>query len=265
MRKIVLSTVFVSAIILLAGCVPKNEYFQSHESFKIDQTNNYILVNDFIDFVEDYYSPSTTKFVIDPKDDFSPFLAVMESRLREKGYGVGYAGMNSAAWLAWKIDRADENTIMVTYHIAESKYSKFYKMDHGKYIPFGTFTVFNEKEKITHSNKKEVVTLKQSLPENKDLPNNDMPLKTETTDAYSVYVKSNSYLHIREEASINSKIIGTLKKGAKIKATPVESKEKWGKLSSIDGCVSMRYLKKNGALECIQDVADREGSFNVSQ
>lgn len=236
------SCVLALSLFSLSGCVAKNEYFKSHESFKMDQTNNYILVNDFIDFVGDYYNPINTKFVIDPKDDFSPFLAVMETRLREKGYGVSYAGMNDAAWLAWKIDKADENTIMVTYHIADSKYTRFYKMTtYGKYVPVGTFTIFNEKAKI---NQKEPEPIAPTVEEPKPEPKPIVVMVDTPSEVWDVFVEQNSYLHIREKPTTKSKIIGTLKKSTQIETTTDEkSSKKWGKLSRMDGYISKRYLK----------------------
>lgn len=242
-KQLLISGILALSLLSMTGCATKNEYFKSHESFKMDQTNNYILVNDFIDFVGDYYNPTNTKFVIDPKDDFSPFLAVMETRLREKGYGVSYAGMNEAAWLAWKIDKADENTIMVTYHIADSKYTRFYKMTtYGKYVPIGTFTIFNEKAKI---NQKEPEPIAPIVEEPKPEPKPMVIVVDTPSEVWDVFVQQNSYLHIREKPTTKSKIIGTLKKSTKVETT-LDSKtnKKWGKLAKMDGYISKRYLKR---------------------
>lgn len=234
MRKLIPLAVLASAL-LLVGCAPKNDYFVSTENLKKDQTNNYILANDFIDFIDDYYNPSTTKFVIEPDNQFSQYLEIIESRLREKGYGVGYANMNEAAWLAWKIYKVDDETIMVTYHIADSKYSKSYKMVHGKYAPYGAFTIFNEKPKNPSPTK--------LIEKNNVQPITPAPIPSKPSDAYSVFVKSNSYLHIREKPSINSKIVGTLKRATKIEGDEKFTHGDWEKIHTMEGFVSKHYLK----------------------
>lgn len=239
-KQILISGLLAMALVGLSGCVGKEGYFQSHECLTMDQTNNFILANDFIDFIGDYYNPSTTKFVIDPKNDFSHYLAVIESRLREKGYGVSYSSMNEAAWLAWKINKINEDTISVTYHVSQSKFTRFYKMQHGKYVPIGSFTVFNEPTRI---NTKPPVEIEPIVEKPK------LEVKTivvdEPTDVWGVFVQQNSYLHIREEPTIKSKILGTLKRGTTV-ATEINTAKKkgWAKLSKVDGYIATRYLKQ---------------------
>lgn len=236
MRKLIPLAVLASAL-LFVGCAPKNDYFVSTENLKKDNVNNYILVNDFIDFIGNYYNPSVTKFVIEPANQFSPFLEIFESRLREKGYGVSYATMNEAAWLAWKITAVDDDTVLVTYHVQDSKYTKLYKKVHGKYTPVGTFTIFNPKAEINQKPdplpepKEEIVEHKIELP---PPPQNDV---------WETFVRSNSYLHIRQKPTIESKIVGTLKRATKIEADGNFTHKNWVKIDQMEGFVSKRYLK----------------------
>lgn len=228
----------VAALLSFSGCVGKNDYFKSHESFNMDQTNNYVLVNDFIEFAQEYYNPATTKFVIDPTNEFSHFLGVLETRLRERGYGVSYATMNDAPWLAWKIDKADEETIMVTYHIADSKYTRFYRLQHNKYVPIGTFTIFNEKAKLALQEPQSIQSI--VLEEPKEPMN---IIAKEPSSLWDISVNERSYLHIRKSPTIHSKILGTLKKGTNIKTIPNSNNAHWAKLSKMDGYVCKRYLQ----------------------
>lgn len=239
-KPLLQNLLLVAALLSFSGCTGKNEYFKSHESFKMDQTNNYILVNDFIEFAQEYYNPTSTKFVIDPTNEFSPFLGVLETRLREKGYGVSYATMNDAPWLAWKIDKADEETIMVTYHIADSKYTRFYRLKHNKYIPIGTFTVFNEKVKVSS---KEPQSIEPIVLENAPAQTPEIVIEKEAANMWDISVNERSYLHIRKSPTVHSKILGTLKKGTNIKTIRNSNNKHWAKLSKMDGYVCKRYLK----------------------
>lgn len=239
-RPLLQKLLLVAALLSFSGCVRKNDYFKSHESFKMDQTNNYVLVNDFIEFAQEYYNPTTTKFVIDPTNEFSPFLGVLEARLRERGYGVSYATMNNAPWLAWKIDKADEETIMVTYHIADSKYTRFYRLQHNKYVPIGTFTVFNEQPKLTS---KEPQPIEPIVFVDAPEKTHAIVIEKEAANMWDISVNERSYLHIRKSPTVHSKILGSLKKGTNIKTTRNSNNKHWAKLSKMDGYVCKRYLK----------------------
>lgn len=227
----------LTASLLTTGCAQKNGYFVSNEHFKQDNTSNYIIANDFVEFAGNYYNPVTTKFVIDPENKDSEFTKIFESRLREKGYGVGYATMNESAWLAWKISSIDEETLMVTYHIQDSKYTKLYKLSHGKYAPVGAFTIFNPKPNI--------VTPPIIYEEVKE-PIEEAPIVTvieEPNEVWETFVNTNSRLHIREMPTTNSKIIGTLQRGTKIEKDKTFENKKWVKIDNMNGYLSKRYLK----------------------
>jgi hypothetical protein len=227
----------MTATFLMTGCAQKEEgYFTSHDTFKQDDTNNFIIANDFVEFADDFYNPTTTKFVIDPLDKDSQFLKVFESRLREKGYGVGYANMNESAWLAWKITPIDNDTISVTYHIQDSKYTKMYKLSHGKYAPVGAFTIFNQKPSLNnpepvYAPQEPIIKVVEVV---KEIPPNDV---------WETFVSQNSYLHIRQNPTIKSKVVGTLKKGTKLEQDSSFDDKKWVKINQMDGYVAKRYLK----------------------
>lgn len=238
MKQIILSSLIASTF-LFSGCAQKvtNEYFMSNENFVQDETNNFILANDFIDFADDYYNPSTTKFVIDHENNASSFSRTIESRLREKGYGVGYANMNETAWLAWKITTVDENTIVATYHIQDSKFTKTYTKNHGKFAPVGSFSIFNEPKK------RAVPVVEELPPVEPVIELTPIAQKIKENDVWETFVNKASYLHIRKEPTIKSKVMGTLKKGTLIEVDSDFDNNKWMKIEAMDGYVAKRYLK----------------------
>lgn len=230
----------LAASLLMTGCVQKDGYFVSSEHFKQDDTNNFIIANDFIDFAGTYYNPTTTKFVIDPENKDSEFTKVFESRLREKGYGVAYATMNEAAWLAWKISSIDDDTVMVTYHIQDSKYTKLYKLSHGKYAPVGAFTIFNPKPNISIP---EIVYEEVKEEPIKEVKEEPKPIKKDPNEVWTTFVNSHSHLNIREKPTTRSKIVGTLSKSTEVEKDKSFENKYWMKIDSMYGYVFKKYMK----------------------
>lgn len=251
MKKYILLSAVAATLLMFTGCASKEVgYFESIavEQAEIDANATAPIAVDFMDFIACYHPAAVTTFLVDPVSKSSNFLSSMETQLRQRGYGMTYEkGVDVAIPLAWKADPIgkSKNRIRVTFNIGAGNVSRQYILntDNNLYYPLGMFTVHNLGKKyydeITEPEHSTIIM--QPIVEPVKLPP-EPPVKVGF-----VNVQPNSTLHIRKDATIQSKILGKVKPGSEIvyKTTVTNTKnEDWIKLEKgIKGYVAAQYVK----------------------
>lgn len=243
----------IAASLLFTGCAEKDVgYFKSIAVKQADFDANATapIAVDFMDFIAAYHPAAMTTFLIDPVSKSSNFLSSMETQLRQRGYGMTYdKGVETAIPLAWKADPigASKTRLRVTFNIGAGNVTRQYILnaDENVYVPIGMFTVRNlgtrYYDQVTEPEHQTIIMQPIVEPEPVKLPPEPV------TKNGVVDVQQNSNLHIRKEATTQSKILGKVKPGSEIVYKTVvtnDKKENWIKLEKgIKGYVSAQYVK----------------------
>mgnify|MGYP003587448951 CR=1 FL=1 len=144
MRSIYFTAIF--SFLFLFGCANSSSHFQSVINSKVDVNENttVVLATDFISFINKYYPPAKTTFLIDPIQKSSNFLKNMDNELRKNGYAVTFNKEDTVAIpLAWKVDFVTQNVVIVLFNVGESTLTRQYVFDAESkaYLPKTNYTI----------------------------------------------------------------------------------------------------------------------------
>ncbi len=128
----------------IVGCSNKQEYFNSNHDLKSQGKVSYtIIADDMFNFVSRYFRPNQTTFYIDTNALDKSFYNYLVNKFRTKGYAItDKSNIENLTFLSYKIQE-DNNIILVTYFIDESKISRAYIIKDNKISPAGEITAFN--------------------------------------------------------------------------------------------------------------------------
>ena len=219
--------------ILMNGCIQKTDIYTSVLITKEDNTNrNRIIIYDLIAFLQNYYAPAKTTFIITPaksKENLK-FAKQFEDIFRNAGFAISHEEIKGAKFLSWKIDRVGW-LVRATYYIDNVVITRVYKSIGENWVSVGPFSA-------------------QNLGEPKYNPALFKKLKRDINNKNITYKKVRAILlRIRKKPNNKSQIIGYLKYGQKVKvAYRVKNSlgEYWIKLKDHKGYVLGRYLKALG-------------------
>lgn len=252
MKKVIILSLTTAAL-LITGCASTQpEYFKSVavKTADLDANATAPIAVDFMDFIAAYHPAAMTTFLVDPVSKNSNFLSSMETQLRQRGYGMTYdKGVENAIPLAWKADPigTSKTRIRVTFNIGSGNISRQYilNQDTNLYVPIGMFTVRDLGKRyyddLVEPEHQTIIMQPITEQEPVKLPPEPV-MKNGVVD-----VQTDSNLHIRKEATTDSKILGKVKPGSEIVYKTVvtnKKKENWIKLEKgIKGYVAAQYVK----------------------
>jgi len=227
------SLLLVSMMILVSGCATHPNLYTSVAVIKKNDTErNRVIIDDLLGFLQRYYAPAQTIFVIDPDKSREnlKFAEQFENRFRNAGFGIVESEkMDGGIPLAWKIDRIGW-LVRATYYIDNAVITRVYKPVGSSWVPVGPFSAQNMgSPKYNSSLLKELTKRSRS---------------NKKGGAYGKIIAD--VLRIREKPSTNSKIIGHLKYGQKVSVAyklKNNAGELWTKLKHSKGYVSSKYLR----------------------
>jgi hypothetical protein len=253
MKKVMILSLTVVAL-FTSGCVSTQpDYFKSVavKTADLDANATAPIAIDFMDFIAAYHPAAMTTFLVDPVSKSSNFLSSMEAQLRQRGYGMTYdKGVENAIPLAWKADPigTSKTRIRVTFNIGSGNMSRQYilNQDTNLYVPIGMFTIRDLGKRyyddLVEPEHQTIIMQPITEPKEPQKPSPETSLKTVVVD-----VQKDSSLHIRKEATTDSKILGKVKPGSEIVYKTVvtnKKKEDWIKLEKgIKGYVAAQYVK----------------------
>ena len=222
----------VLAMIFVSGCATQPNLYTSVAVIKKNDTErNRIIVDDLLGFLQRYYAPAQTTFVIDPDKSIEnlKFAEQFENRFRNAGFAISREKVDSGIPLAWKIDRIGW-LVRATYYIDNAVITRVYKPVGSSWMPVGPFSA-----------------------QNMGSPKYDSSLLKELTNTSNRDKKGGAYgkiiadaLRIREKPTTNSRIIGRLRYGQKVSVAyrlKNDAGELWTKLKHSKGYVSSKYLR----------------------
>jgi len=215
-------------IIAINGCSSLDNIYKSVSVIKSDDFDrNSVIVDDFLNFIQKYYAPAKTTFIlnIDKTKENLKFAQLFENRFRNAGYAISYKKIPNGVFLSWKIDRVGQ-LVRVTYYINKSVVTATYKRVGASWVAIGSFSALNM------PTPKYNPTLLRELSSIKD---------------HKLYAKvTANRLRIRQKPSINSRIVGYLNYGQKIQVSTKLSSRKnqeWIKIKHPNGYILSKYLK----------------------
>lgn len=128
----------------IAGCSNKQEYFNSNHDLKNQGKINYtIIADDMFKFVSNYFAPNKTTFYIASNTLDKSFYNYLTQKFRAKGYAVtNDSKIENLTFLSYNI-KEDNNIVLVTYFLNESKISRAYIIKDNKLVSTGEITAFN--------------------------------------------------------------------------------------------------------------------------
>ncbi len=210
------------------GCSSLDNIYKSVSVVKLDNFDrDRVIVDDFLNFIQRYYSPAKTTFVIDidkSKENLK-FSQLFENRFRNAGYAISHETIPKGILLSWKIDRVGK-LVRATYYINKSVVTATYKRVGASWIAVGSFSALNM------SPPKYNLTLLRELNSVKN---------------HKLYAKVTAKrLRIRQKPSIHSKIVGYLKYGHRIQISKKignRKNQEWVKIKHPNGYILSKYLK----------------------
>jgi len=128
----------VIAIVALSGCAPKPNYYDSISyGDELDAKNSTEIGRDIAEFLEPFYAPAQTVFIITPYGNETNFLSGIENTLRLKGYAVTREiNRTNAKPFAYKAQYIDvtEGILRVTLNIETAHINRLYQYNFNKNI-----------------------------------------------------------------------------------------------------------------------------------
>lgn len=226
----------MSLIIAISGCTPRSDLYTSVSVIKNNDTKrNRFIIDDLLNLLQRYYAPAQTTFVITPENSKGnlEFAEQFEDRFRNTGFAISREKVPGGILLAWKIDTLGW-LIRATYYIDNATVTGVYKRVGSSWVRVGPFSV------------EDMGTAEFNILPSQDVIKESHHKKRAATYAQSIV----DILRIREKPTTNSKIIGYLKKGQKVrvayKLKNNNTDELWIKLKHSRGYVSSKYLKITG-------------------
>ena len=226
-----ISLLLVSMMILVSGCTTHPNLYTSVAVIKKNDTErNRIIIDDLLGFLQRYYAPAQTTFVIDPDKSREnlKFAEQFENRFRNAGFAISREKIAGGIPLAWKIDRVGW-LVRATYYIDNAVITRVYKPVGSSWVPVGPFSAENMGSPKYNSSLLNELT------------------KSSRASKAGVYGKIIAdVLRIREKPSTHSKVIGRLKYGQKVSVAyklKTGAGELWTKLKHSKGYVSSKYLR----------------------
>ncbi len=216
-------------VMLMNGCAVNQNLWTSVAIVKSDAERNRIIINDLLGLLQRYYAPAKTTFVINPDKSREnlKFAEQFENRFRNAGYAISHDNSVKAIPLSWKIDRVGR-LVRATYYINRTVITRVYKNIGASWIPVGPFSAQN-----IGSPKYNPALLKE--------------LTVSSRQKRAVYAKIvANILRIREKPTVNSKIVGYLKQGQKVRVTyklKNSAGELWVKLKHSKGYILSKYVR----------------------
>lgn len=226
------SLLLVLMMILVSGCATHPNLYTSVAVIKKnDIERNRVIIDDLLGFLQRYYAPAQTTFVIDPDKSREnlKFAEQFENRFKNAGFAISREKIAGGIPLAWKIDRVGW-LVRATYYIDNAVITRVYKPLGSSWVPVGPFSA-----------------------QNMGTPKYNPSLLKELTKSSRSSKKGGAYgkiiadvLRIREKPTTNSRIIGRLKYGQKVSVAyklKNGAGELWTKLKHSKGYVSSKYLR----------------------
>jgi len=214
MKSINIIAIMTFSLWLLSGCSGLiNNHANSHFTSKVklkDFKLNQSLSKDMIAFIQNHYPRSQTTFYF--KLDSSAYKqgSVIESSLRNVGYGVTYIKEEGRIPFAYQIDLIAKGIIRATYNIGTSTLSRLYRINGQNIKPISAFTSRG---------------FKQALYKNTPLTSNN--------GHYKKAIVTIRTLRIRNQPSTKGKVIGKYHKDALVYVTAPTTNalgEKWSRV-----------------------------------
>jgi hypothetical protein len=129
-------------MILVSGCATHPNLYTSVAVIKKNDTErNRVIIDDMLGFLQRYYAPAQTIFVIDPDNSKEnlKFAEQFENRFKNAGFGISREKIEGGIPLAWKIDRVGW-FVRVTYYIDNAIVTRVYKSIGSSWMPVGPFS-----------------------------------------------------------------------------------------------------------------------------
>ncbi len=135
------------AALLFSGCgvftASQTNYFNSSMMGKNSHISNTVIADDMFKFVSTYYAPNKTILYMSTNDSSKSLFNYLVQKFRDRGYAVTSDNtLKNLTFLSYNI-RGDNNLIMVTYNIDESRINRMYIVENDQLLRAGGITSFN--------------------------------------------------------------------------------------------------------------------------
>lgn len=132
---------------LFSGCsvftASQTNYFNSSMVSKNNRMDYTIIVEDMYKFVSTYYAPNKTILYMSTNDSSKTLFNYLVQKFRDRGYAVTSDNtLRNLTFLSYNI-RNDNNMIVVTYNIDESRINRIYLVENDQLVRAGGITSFN--------------------------------------------------------------------------------------------------------------------------
>lgn len=132
--------------LLFGGCsiaTSQSNYFNSTIVSKNNNIDNTIIADDMYKFVSTYYAPNKTILYMSTNDSSKTLFNYLVQKFRDRGYAVTSDNtLRNLTFLSFNI-RNDNNMIVVTYNIDESRINRIYLVENDQLVRVGGITSFN--------------------------------------------------------------------------------------------------------------------------
>lgn len=138
---------FVLVALLFSGCststTSQTNYFNSSMTSKNNRMDYTIIIEDMYKFVSTYYAPNKTILYMSTNDSGKTLFNYLVQKFRDRGYAVTSDNtLRNLTFLSYNI-RNDNNMIVVTYNIDESRINRIYLVENDQLVRTGGITSFN--------------------------------------------------------------------------------------------------------------------------
>lgn len=138
---------FVLVALLFSGCststTSQTNYFNSSMTSKNNRMDYTIIIEDMYKFVSTYYAPNKTILYMSTNDSGKTLFNYLVQKFRDRGYAVTSDNtLRNLTFLSYNI-RHDNNMIVVTYNIDESRINRIYLVENDQLVRTGGITSFN--------------------------------------------------------------------------------------------------------------------------
>ncbi len=144
-----MKTLFSLAVValLFSGCsvltTSQTNYFNSSVVSKSNRMNYTIIIEDMYKFVSTYYAPNKTILYMSTNDSSKTLFNHLVQKFRDRGYAVTSDNtLRNLTFLSFNI-RSDNDMIVVTYNIDESRINRIYLVENDQLVRAGGITSFN--------------------------------------------------------------------------------------------------------------------------
>lgn len=203
---------------LWSGCSAlSNNSAKNHFTSKVklkDFKLNQSLSQEMISFIENYYPRSQTTFYFQLDKSAYKQGSIIESSLRNVGYGVSYIKEEGRIPFAYQIDLIAKGIIRATYNIGASTLSRLYRINGQHIKAISPFTTRGFKEPLY-----------------RNIQKNSYP--TSNDGQYKKAIVRIKTLRIRNKPSTKGEVIGKYHKDALVYVTAPTTNalgEKWSRV-----------------------------------